>query len=385
MNKKYQLLKYILVTFIFTICTMWTSSVYADEKCQFDGGANIDYDDVSYAINIKLIYNYSSNRRFFVIDPKASIVTHNGRAGSSGLLNLFETVRGTFPVTINSCSDMTVDAIEINENSIINLHVTDSGASSLFTLKATSVTGSYDVTEIMCPVRTIECALDSSSPQCITNEATVKKYPGDGGGYTATVRVPVINSGGSWDYVLCSSSSDGNCNNIASQFIAGDTLVCPSGDGELFIAKNPASNASALISKEQALSYINNGWSPDDIASGAESGATLPGQLIPNITFGDNISCVSLKKTGIIDDINWVLDVIKILVPFAIIALGGLDFAKAVMGQKDDDLKKATNSFIKRLVAGVIFFFVPTILRILFDAAGLSEFLCGIGVIMRVL
>lgn len=57
--------------------------------------------------------------------------------------------------------------------------------------------------------------------------------------------------------------------------------------------------------------------------------------------------------------------VIQIGVPVLLIIWGMLDLGKAVMAQKEDEIKKGTNTFIKRLVAAVIVFFVITIVRLL--------------------
>lgn len=52
------------------------------------------------------------------------------------------------------------------------------------------------------------------------------------------------------------------------------------------------------------------------------------------------------------------VDVIKVLVPILLILMGSLDFAKAVMSQKEEEIKKSQPSFIQKLIAGVAVFFV---------------------------
>ena len=53
----------------------------------------------------------------------------------------------------------------------------------------------------------------------------------------------------------------------------------------------------------------------------------------------------------------------KILVPFIIILMGTFDYYKAVTADKDDELSKQTKIFIRRIILGIIVFFIPTILN----------------------
>lgn len=56
---------------------------------------------------------------------------------------------------------------------------------------------------------------------------------------------------------------------------------------------------------------------------------------------------------------------IQVIVPILLIVWGMLDLGKAVVAQKEDDIKKGQNTFIKRLVAAAIVFFVVTIVTML--------------------
>ncbi len=61
-----------------------------------------------------------------------------------------------------------------------------------------------------------------------------------------------------------------------------------------------------------------------------------------------------------------VFSVIKILIPILVIAFGVIDFFKAVIASKDDEIKKATKSLILRAIAGVIIFFLPALIHFFF-------------------
>lgn len=56
----------------------------------------------------------------------------------------------------------------------------------------------------------------------------------------------------------------------------------------------------------------------------------------------------------------------KIIIPLLIIILGVIDLGKAVVSSKDDEIKKAAGTLGKRVVIGVVIFFLPTIVYMLF-------------------
>lgn len=56
---------------------------------------------------------------------------------------------------------------------------------------------------------------------------------------------------------------------------------------------------------------------------------------------------------------------IQVFVPILLIVWGMLDLGKAVMAQKEDEIKKGQNIFIKRLIAAALVFFVVTIVKFL--------------------
>lgn len=64
---------------------------------------------------------------------------------------------------------------------------------------------------------------------------------------------------------------------------------------------------------------------------------------------------------------SMVVTIIKIAVPVILIIMGMLDLGKAVMAQKDDEIKKAQSTFIKRIIAAVLVFFVVSIVTLVFS------------------
>ena len=59
----------------------------------------------------------------------------------------------------------------------------------------------------------------------------------------------------------------------------------------------------------------------------------------------------------------------RIGVPILIILLGIIDFAKAVMTSKEDEMKASQNKFVKRLIIGIAIFFIPTLVNLIMDLA----------------
>jgi len=64
--------------------------------------------------------------------------------------------------------------------------------------------------------------------------------------------------------------------------------------------------------------------------------------------------------------IGWVLWVFKIVIPILIILFGMIDLGKAVVASKDDEIKKAIKSLAMRAVAGIVIFFIPTLVSTIF-------------------
>lgn len=61
---------------------------------------------------------------------------------------------------------------------------------------------------------------------------------------------------------------------------------------------------------------------------------------------------------------------IQIAVPILMVIFGSLDFLKAVIAQKEDEMKKGQQTFIRRLITGIIVFFIFSIVKIVISFAG---------------
>lgn len=66
--------------------------------------------------------------------------------------------------------------------------------------------------------------------------------------------------------------------------------------------------------------------------------------------------------------------IVKILVPILLIILGMIDMLKATYSQKDDEMKKAQQIFVKRLIAALLVFFVVAIVQFTFEILAKTGF-----------
>ena len=63
-----------------------------------------------------------------------------------------------------------------------------------------------------------------------------------------------------------------------------------------------------------------------------------------------------------------VITIIKIVVPIILIILGMIDMSKAVIDSNNDAIKKSAIVFGKRAIAAVLIFFVPAIMKSIFES-----------------
>lgn len=73
------------------------------------------------------------------------------------------------------------------------------------------------------------------------------------------------------------------------------------------------------------------------------------------------------------DIISLVYHLILFGVPILLIIFGALDLGKAVMAQKEDEIKKGQQTFIKRLIAAAIVFFVFLVVKLVIGLVGGSD------------
>lgn len=99
--------------------------------------------------------------------------------------------------------------------------------------------------------------------------------------------------------------------------------------------------------------------------------------LIDNIEYKkfDDNSILCSGKVG--DFIKEIFHLVKFAVPILIIVLGMIDFIKAMTAQNNDDIKKAFNKLIKRIIIGICIFILPTIIDFLLKLMEINSEMCG--------
>ena len=86
-----------------------------------------------------------------------------------------------------------------------------------------------------------------------------------------------------------------------------------------------------------------------------------------------DINCAAESNlVKVVAIVRLVMNVICIVVPIVLIILGSLDLFKAVTAGKDEEIKKKQQTLIKRIVAGIIVFLVPTIVSVLMSLIGVE-------------
>ena len=80
--------------------------------------------------------------------------------------------------------------------------------------------------------------------------------------------------------------------------------------------------------------------------------------------------------------VNEILNYIRFIAPALLLILTAVDFASATLQQDNDAIKKATSKVTRRAIATMLLFFVPTIVRAVFNLPGVQgtfvqDPLCG--------
>lgn len=90
-----------------------------------------------------------------------------------------------------------------------------------------------------------------------------------------------------------------------------------------------------------------------------------------------------LEKTGLQEDINDIMTIIRIAIPIMLIALIAYDMVMAVLSGSDDKIKKSRDRIFKRIVIAIVIFFVPTFINLIFgmvnEVWGTKFETCGIA------
>ncbi len=95
--------------------------------------------------------------------------------------------------------------------------------------------------------------------------------------------------------------------------------------------------------------------------------------IIPNVDAAGDFYFCQDNTLKVFKIVGYLIVVIKILIPLLLIVFGSIDFGKAVMANDEKEIKVATDMLVKRAIAGVIIFFIPTILKFAFSLVSNSK------------
>jgi hypothetical protein len=77
------------------------------------------------------------------------------------------------------------------------------------------------------------------------------------------------------------------------------------------------------------------------------------------------ITCAGVEiDNKIPNTVHKIILLIQIAVPILLVIFGMMDMMKGIMAQKDDEIKKGQQTFVKRLLAAVLVFFVVSIVKL---------------------
>ena len=91
--------------------------------------------------------------------------------------------------------------------------------------------------------------------------------------------------------------------------------------------------------------------------------------LIPfiDVSAASKVSCGNITEIPkkIPELTSYAMRVIQVAVPVIFVIVGSLDLFKGIVAQKEDEIKKGQQAFIKRLIIAVLIFFIIVIVKLI--------------------
>lgn len=129
------------------------------------------------------------------------------------------------------------------------------------------------------------------------------------------------------------------------------------------LSKKSAIISSSDINLNNEIYYLNSDKQTEaNSTSSNSSSSTSKTASTSEVTTND---CATIKEP--LKFVGNIILIAKIVIPLIIMVLGVIDFGKAVIAQKDDEIKKAAFTFGRRIAAGIAIFFIPTIVSVMFS------------------
>jgi hypothetical protein len=100
---------------------------------------------------------------------------------------------------------------------------------------------------------------------------------------------------------------------------------------------------------------------------------------ILGIIYNPKSACNDVLSDGLQEVLKDAYTVLMVAVPILVTLLCVVDILRAVVAQDEKDMSIAQARAIKRVIIGMITFFIPLLLDIVLELAGFASGTCGIG------
>ena len=207
-----------------------------------------------------------------------------------------------------------------------------------------------------------------TSSEAITCKFTTK----DSSGSASTTITGEISSDGK--KILSQSYSPGEYkpgtkdpDSFAKYFVdANGTLTCPVDAFNIQCGGSSGNYYCSLVDGKDIRGNTNDGTEVTE--KPIEYTEPPKDVYTPNLNY-DNF-CANEGVKDVFRIIGYLVAIARYLVPLLIIVLGLVDFGKAATTNDDKALNKAVNAFSRRIIAGIIVFFVPSIIYAFMNIVG---------------
>ena len=99
----------------------------------------------------------------------------------------------------------------------------------------------------------------------------------------------------------------------------------------------------------------------------------IPNALAVNIKGCETVLPGVMIDVSIANIVHSFITVVKIIVPVLLVIFGMIDLIKGLTSSKEDEIKKGQKTFIKRVVAAVIVFFIVSLVQLLISFVAGSD------------
>ena len=182
------------------------------------------------------------------------------------------------------------------------------------------------------------------------------------------------NCGNSNATIACQQSKGYKCYSQCSHVAEGSKADCMNGCMGGGSSTKPKEDVSGDTSggglPSAGAGTVLDGGGNNAVSSGAANEIHNVDQTVTGADENeDDLECKYLfgDDTATGKYMRDIYNIIKFLVPILLLGLSIKDYATAIINQNQDGVKKATKSFIKRLIVAVIILVMPTIINFILE------------------